>query len=163
MRVALALSSFVLAGLVSAALPARAEDEKSCRDQIEALCSDSVPNTPERRACVKEKSWKLTDSCQKTIGLVKGALPAAEPAPATGPGGFKGLVQACQKDGPRMAELCQTGRSEGENPGACLIEHADQFSDSCRDWLREAENAQAAQKATGVAKPPAGAKAPAAD
>jgi hypothetical protein len=162
MRAALALTSVALAGLLFAAPPAQAEDEASCRDQIEALCADSAPDTPERRACVKEKGGKLTEPCQKTIGYVKDAQPAQPAAPpASGPGGFQGLVQACQKDRARLAELCQVGRPAGENPMPCLIEHADEFSESCRDWLREAEKAQA-QKASG-AKPSAGAKPPTAN
>jgi hypothetical protein len=166
MRFAPALSSLALVGLLSAAGPARAEEEKSCRQQLEELCPDSAPNTPERRACVQKNAGKLTASCQKMIGHGQSETPAA--APASGPGGFEGFVKACQKDQTRVAELCQKGRPPQESPLPCLIEKADQFSKPCRNWLEEAKKAQAAaQKPSasppGAGKPAAGAKPPAAN
>jgi hypothetical protein len=166
MRVALALSSLALVGLLSAGERARAEEEKLCRQQLEELCPNTQPNTPERRACVKEGVDKLTESCQKLIGHVKPATGATPPAPAAGGGGLQGLVQACAKDHPKMVELCQTGKPQGENPMPCLVKNADQFSETCRNWIHEADKAQA-QKAAGAAKPgatkaPEAAKPPAA-
>lgn len=158
MRVALALSSLALVGLLSAE-SARAE-EKPCRQQLEELCSKTEPNTAERRACVQENADKLTESCQKMIGHVKGATPSAAPAPAKDGGGLQGLVQACSKDHPRMVELCQKDKPPGENPMPCLLKNADQFSETCQNWLREAEKAQA-QRTSGAGKPTEAAKPPA--
>ncbi|HEX5066246.1 MAG TPA: hypothetical protein VFY49_09040 [Myxococcota bacterium] len=154
MRVALALSSLALVGLLSAAEHARAE-EKPCRQQLEELCPNTQPNTPERRECVKNGVDKLTESCQKLIGHVK-AAPGAAPAPAGG--GLQGLVQACAKDHPKMVELCQTGKPEGENPMPCLVKNADQFSEPCKKWILDADKAQAQKAAAGA---PGAAKAPA--
>jgi len=158
MRVALALSSLALVGLLSAAGHARAE-EKPCRQQLVELCPKTEPNTPERRACVQENVEKLTESCQTMIGHVKDAKPGAPPTPAPG-GGLQGLVQACAKDHPRMVELCQKDKPPAENPMPCLVKHADQFSEPCRNWILDAEKAQA-QKAPVAGKPPAAAKSPA--
>ncbi|HVH20434.1 MAG TPA: hypothetical protein VNF72_19225 [Myxococcota bacterium] len=158
MRVALALSSLALVGLLSAAGHARAE-EKPCRQQLDELCPKTEPNTPERRACVQENVEKLTESCQTMIGHVKDAKPGAPPTPAPG-GGLQGLVQACAKDHPRMVELCQKDKPPAENPMPCLVKHADQFSEPCRNWILDAEKAQA-QKAPVAGKPPAAAKSPA--
>ena len=160
MRVALVVTSIALAGLLSVAEHARAE-EKPCRQQLEELCPGTEPNTPERRDCVKQGVEKLTPSCQKMIGHVDAAASEDTPAPGSG---LQGLVLACQKDHPRMVELCQTGRSQGENPMPCLVDHADQFSEPCRNWIRAAEEAQAqrakaaAPKAAEAAKPSAATK-----
>ena len=155
MRAVPALSSLTLVALLAAAGLARAEEEKSCRQQIEELCPNSSPNTPERRQCVQQGIEKLSASCQQQLGHVKAM---AVPAPAAGPGagGLQDLVKACSKDHPRMVELCQTARKPGENPLPCLSEHASEFSESCQRWIHDAEAATAA----GVAKPGA-AKAPA--
>ena len=156
MRVALALSSLVVLGLLSAAELARAE-EKPCRQQLEELCPNTEPNTPERRECVKNGVDKLTESCQKLIGHVK-AVQGGASAPAAGGGGLQGLVQACAKDHPKMVELCQTGKPEGENPMPCLVKNADQFSEPCKKWILDADKAEAQKAAAGA---PGAAKAPA--
>lgn len=169
MRAALALSSLALVALFFAPEFARAADEKPCPDQIEDLCPGSEPNTPERRACVKQNLDKLSESCRRMMGHVT-AVQAGVPPAQPGASGLQNLVQACGKDHARMVELCQTSRPHGEDPLPCLGKHADQFSEPCREWIRAAEKAEA-EKAKAVktgappsgaalAKPPAATKAP---
>jgi hypothetical protein len=165
MRVALALSSLALVGLLTGAGPSRAEEEKSCRQQIEDLCPNTSPNTPERRSCVQKGMEKLSAPCQQQLGHIR-AMGAPAPAPAPGAaaapgapaaGGLQDLVKACSKDHPRMVELCQTGKKPGESPLPCLTQHIDEFSESCQAWIRQADAATAAKsaapKAGGAAKP----------
>jgi len=173
MRVAIALSSLALVGLLAGAGPSRAEEEKSCRQQIEDLCPNTSPNTPERRACVQKGMDKLSAPCQQQLGHIRamgasapapapGAAPGAEPGAGGAPaaGGLQDLVKACSKDHPRMVELCQA--KKGENPMPCLTQHIGEFSESCQAWIRQADAAaakQAGPKAgaaatTGGAKPP---------
>ena len=173
MRVAIALSSLALVGLLAGAGPSRAEEEKSCRQQIEDLCPNTSPNTPERRACVQKGMDKFSAPCQQQLGHIRAmGTPAPAPAPgaaaapgagAPAAGGLQDLVKACSKDHPRMVELCQT--KKGENPLPCLTQHIDEFSESCQTWIREADAAsanRAAPKAGGAAPipPPAPAKPP---
>ena len=167
MRVAIALSSLALVGLFAGAGPSRAEEEKSCRQQIEDLCPNTSPNTPERRTCVQKGMDKLSAPCQQQLGHIR-AMGASAPAPAAGAapapgagapaaGGLQDLVKACSKDHPRMVELCQA--KKGENPLPCLTQHIDEFSESCQAWIREANAATAARdaapKAGGAATPSA--------
>ena len=170
MRVAIALSSLALVGLLTAAGPSRAEEEKSCRQQIEDLCPNTSPNTPERRACVQKGMDKLSAPCQQQLGHLRSmGAPAAAPEPgaaaapgagAPAAGGLQDLVKACSKDHPRMVEVCQP--KKGENPLPCLTQHIGEFSESCQAWIREADAATAAKGAApnagGAAKP--GASAP---
>jgi hypothetical protein len=172
MRVAIALSSLALVGLLANAGPSRAEEEKSCRQQIEDLCPNTSPNTPERRSCVQKGMDKLSAPCQQQLGHIR-AMGASAPAPAPGAAGappagapaaagLQDLVKACSKDHPRMVELCQT--KKGENPLPCLTQHIDEFSDSCQTWIRQADAATAAKGAApaagGAAKPGASATPP---
>lgn len=164
MRVALALSSVALAGLLASAGLAGAEEEKTCRQQIEELCPTTSPNTPERRSCVQKGMEKLSAACQQQLGHVRGMAPPAA-------GGLQSLVKACSKDHPRMVELCQTGKKPGESPLPCLSEHIGEFSESCQAWIRGAEAATAKAppgaatpegvEKPGAAKPPAPAGPPA--
>ncbi|HVN38551.1 MAG TPA: hypothetical protein VMW19_10340 [Myxococcota bacterium] len=150
MRVAIALSSLALVGLLTGAGPSRAEDEKSCRQQIEDLCPNTSPNTPERRACVQKGMDKLSAPCQQQLGHLRamGAPAPAQGVPAAGApaaGGLQDLVKACSKDHPRMVELCQTKKGEGPLP--CLMQHIGEFSEPCREWIRQADAASAAKGA----------------
>ena len=162
MRVAIALSSLALVGLLAGAGPSRAEDEKSCRQQIEDLCPNTSPNTPERRSCVQKGMDKLSAPCQQQLGHLRAmgapapapvAPGAGAPAPAATMGGLQDLVKACSKDHPRMVELCQA--KKGENPLPCLTEHIGEFSESCQEWIREADAATAAKGAAPKAGAPA--------
>ena len=148
MRVALAVSSLTLVALFAGAQLAGAEQEKSCRQQIDELCSESAPNTPERRACVKQGIDKLSPRCQQQLGL---GQRKAEPAPR-GPGGLQDLAQACSKDHPRMVELCQRGRPAGEDVMPCLRAHQGEFSEPCQKLIRESDAASAEKQAE--VKPP---------
>lgn len=148
MRAALAVSSLTLVGVLAAAGLAGAEAEKNCRQQIEELCPETSPNSPERRACVKQGIEKLSERCQQQLGHRKAPAP---PPPAAGPGGLQGLVQACAKDHPRMVELCQSGKPEGTHPMPCLREHLSEFSEPCQQWIREADEKTGAKPA--AAKP----------
>jgi hypothetical protein len=169
MRVAIALLSLALVGLLVGAGPSRAEEEKSCRQQIEDLCPNTSPNTPERRNCVQKGMDKLSAPCQQQLGHIRAmGTPAPPPAPGAAPapgagapaaGGLQDLVKACSKDHPRMVELCQT--KKGENPMPCLTQHIGEFSESCQAWIREADAATAAKSAAptaGAAATPGAAK-----
>jgi hypothetical protein len=155
MRVALAVSSLTLVGLLTAGGLAGAQPEKSCRQQIEELCPDTAMNSPERRACVKQGIEKLSPRCQQRLGH-RQAAPAQRPA---GPIGLQGLVQACQKDHPRMVELCQSGKPQGTDPMPCLREHVSEFSEPCQKWIRDADEVASKKQQAGAQ--PTGAAAPA--
>ncbi|HXK21457.1 MAG TPA: hypothetical protein VMS55_02150 [Myxococcota bacterium] len=171
MRVAMALSSLALVGLLAGAGPARAEEEKSCRQQIEDLCPNTSPNTPERRSCVQNGMEKLSAPCQQQLGHIRAMgmppsarTPDAPGAAAPAAGGLQDLVKACSKDHPRMVELCQSGKKPGENPLPCLTQHIGEFSESCQAWIRGADAASAKgappKPGNSATPPPAPAKPP---
>ena len=169
MRVAIALSSLALVGLLSGAEPAAAQPaqpakpaappkpakdakaEKTCRQQIEDLCPDTVPNTPERRACVKQGFDKLSENCKRQLGA---ARVGAKPPTAAAKGRLQELVEACSKDHARMVELCQQGQAGGDTM-PCLLQHKSEFSEPCQ---KEIERADEAAKGKQAAAPASGAK-----
>jgi hypothetical protein len=131
MRPLLAFS--LLAVLLAPALPALA-DERPCPQQIEALCPDTEPNSPERRECVHKNAEKLTPECRRRLGHA-----APKPAQASV---IQGLLDGCKADQPRIRELCK----DGSKLLACLNEHKAEFSDGCQKVIGQYSAPRAATK-----------------
>jgi hypothetical protein len=112
-----------LFALLAAAAPALAADERPCPDQIEALCPDTEPNTPQRRECVRKGVAKLSQECQRRLGH------APEKGARQSP--IQPLLDACKPDQPKIKELCQDG---GKLIG-CLVEHRSRFSEGCQQMI----------------------------
>jgi hypothetical protein len=120
MRPLLAFSLFAV--LLAPALPALA-DERPCPAQIEDLCPDTEPNSPERRECVRKNAEKLSPECQRKLGHAP-----TKPA-RTSP--IQGLLDACKADQPRIHEVC----TDSTKLLACLNEHKSEFSDGCQKTI----------------------------
>jgi hypothetical protein len=121
---ALAVSLALGAALLASA-PASAEAEKSCGDQIAALCPDTEANSPERRACIKEKRAKLSEECQKRLG-------PPEPTPnADALSQLRPLVEACQGDSAKLSMLCNGPKGSGNPLLQCIVDNKKDLSARC--------------------------------
>jgi hypothetical protein len=127
-----ALALLLCAGFAAAA--SAAEEEVSCVDQIAALCPDTEPNTPQRRACVKEKRSKLSADCQKKLG------PPAPPAPgaAAAPSGdvakleeMRPFFEACGGDREAIGKHCAGEKGQGNPLLQCIVDHKSEMSQKC--------------------------------
>ena len=123
MRPTLAIACLCVPVLLAAALPCAAE-ERPCADQIEDLCSDTEPNTPQRRACVRENLDELSPECRKRLGH------RLSPQEA---GALKRLADACGPDREKMAKRCPN--RAGGRMLECLRAHRSEFSESCQKLI----------------------------
>ena len=125
-----------------------AAEEKSCVDQIEALCGDTEANSPERRTCVKDKRSQLSAECQKRLGP-PGAAPV--PAPSAGAAGspqqMQRFFETCRPDQAAIAKLCSGDRAQGDALLQCIVENESKVSKAC------AEIAKASRKGGSEAVP----------
>jgi hypothetical protein len=128
--------AFVLCAGVAAAASA-AEEEVSCVDQIAALCPDTEPNSPQRRACVKEKRSKLSADCQKKLGP---PTPPPAPGAATPPDGdiaklqeMRPFFEACGPDREAIGKRCTGEKGQGTPLLQCIVDHKSEMSQKCVD------------------------------
>lgn len=139
MRSSFVVSSSALILLLASAqsAPAQQPKEKSCPAQIEELCPETEPKSPERRACVRQNADKLSARCQQQLGR---ATPAAKPPDLRH---FQQFLQACANDRSRVVELCQKNQPPDANLAECLRANQSEFSKPCQDWIRADASAAA--------------------
>jgi hypothetical protein len=63
-RVLALLATTALLAVAGRADEEKAADGKSCREEVEALCPDSEPASPERHRCVGENVSRLSEDCR---------------------------------------------------------------------------------------------------
>jgi hypothetical protein len=142
-RIAPLAASLALGAGLLTAQPAPAEPEKSCGDQIAALCPDTEANSPERRACIKDKRAKLSEECQKRLG------PPEPAAPSSGSlADLRPLVEGCKGDSAKLSTLCNGPNSSGNPLLECIVAHKSDLSKSCVDVAEGALKKQRAGSAT---------------
>jgi hypothetical protein len=123
---ALALASTAPLAL---AMHARADVKVRCVQEIDKLCPDSEPGSPERRACVRENMSKLPAECQEWLTQRKPAAPAPEHA------GLQSLYGACGQDKPRINQLCPGEKGTGASLFQCMNAHRSELSEPCAKYL----------------------------
>jgi hypothetical protein len=132
------LAPLALALLLCAGVAA-AEEEKSCVDQIAELCPDTEPNSPGRRACVKEKRAQLSEDCQKRLGA-PGPVPVAPSATAGDAAMLQDLrpfFEACGNDREKIGKHCTGEKGQGDPLLQCILEHKSEMSQKCVEMAQK--------------------------
>ena len=136
----------VLALLVTTALLGRAawageENEaagKSCREEVEALCPDSEPASPERRRCVRENASRLSDDCRALAMRRRNSLTA----------GIEALRGACGRE---IDEYCDEVRRGSGQLLRCLgALEEEKRSATCQEYLVVLSHMREQRRGSGV-------------
>jgi D-serine deaminase-like pyridoxal phosphate-dependent protein len=99
------------------------EAQAACNSDIQALCAGVQPGGGRILACLKEHKDKVSDPCK--VAIVK----ATQTPPAPSPNAINEAQAACNPD---IQALCASVQPGGGRILACLKEHKDKVSDSCK-------------------------------
>lgn len=142
------------ASFAAAQQPTQAQQNairQSCRSDYQARCSNVPTGGSAALQCLKENMASLSPGCQAAVGAVEGGAtrsppgaaatqraPAASPPPMMTPREEIAVMRgACGGD---FRAHCQGVRLGGGRALACLADHRESLSASCRNALEAARN-----------------------
>jgi hypothetical protein len=105
--------------------------QAACNSDIQALCASVQPGGGRILACLKEHQDKVSDTCKQAV--MKAAQ--TQPPPAPSPDAINAAQAACNSD---VQALCASVQPGGGRILACLKEHQDKVSDSCKQAVMKA-------------------------
>ncbi len=105
------------------AAPSPAAAERSCKEEIDAVCPDTAPGSSERVECVRASAEKLPERCRARMHRARNRLTA----------GMEALRASCRDEIDRHCDDVQRG---GGRLQRCLRKlDDDQLGERCRDYL----------------------------
>lgn len=98
----------------------RAEDARSCADDIAKFCKNVQPGGGRIAKCLKEHEHELSGACKAHLADVKKKV--------------KEAFQACQDD---VSQFCKDVKPGGGRIVNCLKEHEAELSAECKEKMSQ--------------------------